>query len=532
MTPDQILAFVLALTSPEPAAPAFPVIAAGGADGRFPVKVAPCPRPLAPLEIEGHNVACGTVSVPEDHAKPDGRRIPLTFMVFKSRSLVPAPDAVVHLHGGPGCGIVENVALTSTYFEGLRARRDVVAFDQRGVDTSSGSETRCFATLADHAGELAAAAKAGGKGAPLPPEVTRACLDELAASGADISKINTEQNARDVQAVMRALGYPVYNAYGLSYGTKLGLEVMRTAPEGLRSVVLDSVAPPHVPTYDTIALPSAESFEAIFDQCAADAGCAAAYPNLKARFWALFSKLAKAPVEGTAGKVDGEALVSLADRRNDYKNQAQGLTGYVPKLVAELDQGVTTTYDAVMQGKLPPRQTPETVLAGLKGLNADSLAFAQTALRLAQQSQIQAEAVKTVLERLETDRAAAAAGTGPTEQFESALAVAAKALPTQQARLAFASDYLRLRTGAPSGNEACHPPPSAATLRPTPAPLCGWISYPSPPEIGDDPRPSPSAPRSSAPSSPRGAGMRSSLALLEMCGLWVWKVSPCLVCSY
>ncbi|MFB1486114.1 MULTISPECIES: alpha/beta fold hydrolase [unclassified Thiocapsa] len=451
MTPDQILAFVLALTSPEPATSAFPVIAAGGADARFPVKAAPCPRPLAPFEIEGKTVACGTVSVPEDHAKPEGRRIPLTFMIFKSRSLVPAPDAVVHLHGGPGIGIVENVALTSTYFEGLRARRDLVAFDQRGVDASAGRETRCLATLADHAGELAAAAKAGGKGAALPPEVTRACLDELAASGADISKINTEQNARDVQAVMRALGYPVYNAYGLSYGTKLGLEVMRTAPEGLRSVVLDSVAPPHVPTYDTIALPSAESFEAIFDQCAADPGCAAAYPNLKVRFWALYSKLTKTPVEGPAGKVDGEALVNLADWRNDYKNQAQGLTGYVPKLVAELEQGVTTTYDAVMQGKLPPPQTPEAALAGLKGLDADSLAFAQTALRLAQQGQIQADAVKTVLERLETDRAAVAAGAGLTEQFESALAVAAKALPTEQARLAFASDYLRLRTGAPTG---------------------------------------------------------------------------------
>ena len=35
MTPDQILAFVLALTSPQPAATAFPVIAAGGADAAF-----------------------------------------------------------------------------------------------------------------------------------------------------------------------------------------------------------------------------------------------------------------------------------------------------------------------------------------------------------------------------------------------------------------------------------------------------------------------------------------------------------------
>jgi len=102
MTPDQIVAFVLALTSPQPAAPACAVIAAGGADSRYPIKATPCRVPWP--------VACGTVAVPEDHAKPDGRRIPLTFMVFKSRSLAPAPDAVVHPHGGPvasretGCG--------------------------------------------------------------------------------------------------------------------------------------------------------------------------------------------------------------------------------------------------------------------------------------------------------------------------------------------------------------------------------------------------------------------------------------------
>ncbi len=454
MTPDQILAFVLALTSPQPAAPAFPVIAAGGADNRYPVKAAPCPRPLAPFEIEGRTVACGTVSVPEDHAKPDGRRIPLTFMIFKSRSLAPATDAVVHLHGGPGAGIVERVALTSTFFEGLRARRDVVAFDQRGVDTSAGAETRCLATLADHTGDLvqglADAAKPGGEAPQLPPAVTRACLDELAASGADLSKINTEQNARDVQAVMRALGYPVFNVYGISYGTKLGLEVMRTAPEGLRAVVLDSVAPPHVPTYDTLALPHAESIEAIFTLCAADAACAAAYPNLKARFWALFSRLSASPITTNGDKIDGNALFMLVASRNSHKLKLQGLTGYIPRLVAELEQGVTTTFDAIVQDKLPPRQTPETALAGLAGLDADSLALAQTALRLAQQGQLQEETVKTVLERLEADRTAVTSGAGLVDAFEAALLAAAKTLPSAQARLAFASDYLRLRTQAPT----------------------------------------------------------------------------------
>jgi hypothetical protein len=58
-----------------------------------------------------------------------------------------------------------------------------------------------------------------------------------------------------------------------------------------------------VPTYDTLALPYAESFEAIFTLCAADAGCAAAYPRLKERFWALYSKLAKSPIPSAGGKI-------------------------------------------------------------------------------------------------------------------------------------------------------------------------------------------------------------------------------------
>jgi hypothetical protein len=64
---------------------------------------------MSPLEIEGKTLICGTVNVPEDHAMPEGRRMDLQFAVYKSRSLVPAADGVVHLHGGPGGGIVDAV---------------------------------------------------------------------------------------------------------------------------------------------------------------------------------------------------------------------------------------------------------------------------------------------------------------------------------------------------------------------------------------------------------------------------------------
>jgi pimeloyl-ACP methyl ester carboxylesterase len=450
MTPDQIVAFVLALTAPLPADPLFPIVAAGGADPRFPVTAAACPRPLAPFEIEGRTVACGKISVPEDHENPEGRRIDLAFMIFKSRSLSPAPDAVVHLHGGPGVGIVARASLTTTFFEHLRTRRDVVAFDQRGVDQSASAGSRCFATLASDPEALVQATQGVGDRVALTRAMTRECLDEIATSGADVTKINTWQNAQDVRAVMATLGYPVYNIYGISYGTKLGQEVMRSAPEGLRSVVLDSVAPVQAPIYDTLALPHAEAIEGIFDACTADAACATAYPDLKARFWALFDTLETQPIRTPEGDIDGDALFAFVDARNSWRSQLQGLTGYVPKVVAELEAGDARTLLGLTSEKIPLRPTPESALAGLAGLDADAMAFAETALRLAMVGQQNDKMVEAMLTRLEADRAAVASGAGLVDEFEAALKAAALDMPDQPARVGFAADYLRLRTGEPT----------------------------------------------------------------------------------
>jgi pimeloyl-ACP methyl ester carboxylesterase len=448
MTPDQILAFVAALVATEPDVSTFPLLRNGGADSRYAVSIVPCAKPVSPLEIEGKTLICGTVNVPEDHATPEGRRMDLKFAVYKSRSLVPAADAVVHLHGGPGGGIVDAVSLTSMFFEKLRARRDIVAFDQRGVD-ASGADTRCVATVAGNVARMVDAAS----GTTLPPEafdaLAKACLTELKANGTDISKINTEQNALDVQAVMRALGYPVYNVYGISYGTKLGLEVMRAAPEGVRSVVLDSVAPPHIPTYDTQVTPHAEAIGSIFTLCAEDAACNAAYPDLKSRFWPALMKLEETPLVGASGPVAAGAVFALIDGRNNWQGR-RGITAYVPLMIHEFELGQTTTWDALQSGSLPPKLTADTVLAGATGLSGDERALAQVALQLSKQSQEMNAAVTVALQQLESDRAASAGGAAIADLFDTELANAAKALPDREDRMAFAGDYLKLRGQPPA----------------------------------------------------------------------------------
>ena len=92
---------------------------------------------LTPDEVEGHTVVYRTVNLPENHDRPEGRRIDLTFMVLKSRSIAPAPDPFVHLRGGPGSGVVRNPVLITRFPGEIRARRHIVAFDQRGVGSSA-----------------------------------------------------------------------------------------------------------------------------------------------------------------------------------------------------------------------------------------------------------------------------------------------------------------------------------------------------------------------------------------------------------
>jgi pimeloyl-ACP methyl ester carboxylesterase len=446
MTPDQIVALVLALISPQPAEPLFPVIAAGGADPRYAVSATPCPEPLAPDEVEGHTVVCGTVNLPENRDQPDGRRIDLTFMVLKAHSLSPAPDPVVYLHGGPGSGVVRNPVLITRFLGEIRARHHIVAFDQRGVGTSAGPDSRCYATVADP-GTLEQAVMGTGDLAALNRQAIRACLTEIAANGADISTINTLQNAYDVRALMQALGFPRYNIFGTSYGTKLAQEVMRSAPGGLRAVIVDSVCPVQVAFYDLMGLPLAENIRSLFDQCAADVACAAAYPDLEARFWALWARLEAAPLPTAQGPLSGRTLSLLLVGRNNYSPTGQKITGYLPRMIAELEAGSTRTYDEIAAGRRGLPVSPETALAGLSGLDADTQGFAEAALRLAQMGRLNEEAVRAALLRLEADRNRTVRGTDLVDVFEAALADAARALPDHPARIAFGSDYLLLRAG-------------------------------------------------------------------------------------
>jgi pimeloyl-ACP methyl ester carboxylesterase len=314
----------------------FATLKAGGADPKVPIGQILCPRPMPANEIEGQTVFCGTVQVPEDHADPGGKQITLKFSILKSWSQYPEPDPVVFLQGGPGGSAISQIPLYAGSFDAFRATRDVVLWDQRSAGLSGGS-VKCYGALAENAALIATT-----PGAAVDPgsatSIVGECLAETEMAGIDIAKYNTTENARDLRTLTRALGYETYNIYGISYGTKLALEAMRVVPEGIRSVVIDGVAPSWLPLYESLALKFSEPIEHLVEQCKADAVCNTTFPRLDEVFIDTLNKAKEGMILHQGKPITVELIYTLIDERNGkYGNQS--MTPFIPAFIYELNRG-------------------------------------------------------------------------------------------------------------------------------------------------------------------------------------------------
>ncbi|MCA9861217.1 MAG: hypothetical protein KC438_15930, partial [Thermomicrobiales bacterium] len=179
---------------------------------------------------------------------------------------------------------------------------------------------------------------------------TRRCVHELTAKGIDLRQYNSVASANDAIALMHALRYPTFNLFGISYGTRLALVMMRDHPNaGIRSVVLDSSFPPEIPGFERFVTEAHEVVMQLFADCRVDPVCNTAYPNLKERFKTLLRATEGTPIAGQDGTtVNGIDLVNVITGISSYTESA----AYIPKMIAELEQGITTTYNAIVSGAI------------------------------------------------------------------------------------------------------------------------------------------------------------------------------------
>jgi pimeloyl-ACP methyl ester carboxylesterase len=183
-------------------------------------------------------------------------------------------------------------------------------------------------------------------------KINARCHAAFTEAGLDPAKFSTTNSAKDLVGLLAALGYGGLNLHGVSYGTRLALEIIRRHPEAnIRSVVLDSPVAPSLDRLATAARAVLDSILRLFEDCANDADCSTAYPNLVERTAALIEQLASQPVTIDDKSIGANELIEqLTDLSNTRAN-------YIPRMIAELETGDPTTYLALLNrevGTPPP----------------------------------------------------------------------------------------------------------------------------------------------------------------------------------
>jgi pimeloyl-ACP methyl ester carboxylesterase len=340
----------------------------------------PCPEGLAKgaafaaagNEVEGKTYSCGVVVVPENHDKPDGRTIELFYLKLHSRTQPAAATPMVYLAGGPGgSGSYELTAnpYLNQNLDRIRQTRDIIAYDQRGTGYSNYLLCAPFESalgiledrdknpeIAETIKDLQDTTSGIGYGA------LRANLCGVGTkllSDVDLTQYNSVSSARDLPVLVKALGYgDGYDLYGTSYGTRLAQDAMREDPQGVRAVVLDGVSGPSIPNNMWSSTKPVAPYVEIFAQCAADAACNEAYPNLADRFGKLLTKLETQPLVldpplvvlpalGVAfppvlKQIDAEFFRNLAKINNIAVGG--GFAAQVPQMIQAAEQGDTDFF--------------------------------------------------------------------------------------------------------------------------------------------------------------------------------------------
>jgi len=247
------------------------------------------------VQPEHGDITCGNLVVYQNREDPSAGTLRLAVSILETPSDDPEPDPIVFLMGGPGGASLDRMPWRAThpFWSRYRATRDIVFYDQRGTGISEPTfcpslnralftdGLRGFSTEVLRQRQLKA---------------VRECRQEMEARGIDLSQYNSVASAHDLDDLRTSLGIASWNVLGISYGTRLGLEALRQTPDGIRSIILDSVLPVDAGYWREEPAAFEASLQRVFDQCAADPACREAFPTLEADTYDLFAQLEERPI--------------------------------------------------------------------------------------------------------------------------------------------------------------------------------------------------------------------------------------------
>lgn len=214
-----------------------------------------CRLPM-PRELAGGS-KCSMLVVP---GRPT-LRLPVVRVGARWRRTGPP---LIVLQGGPG-GTAAPL-LIGLERSALRDGREIVVLEQRGAPAAQPALT---CPPPRHSGVFVTPG--------------RSCGVQLAKQfGGSLNGFDAEHSARDVASLISELGVPKADVYGMSWGSRVALEVLRADPGVVRRAVLDGVVPAQADLFADSAPSLSTALEQLSQACASQPRCRRAHPHLDA----------------------------------------------------------------------------------------------------------------------------------------------------------------------------------------------------------------------------------------------------------
>ena len=217
-------------------------------------------------------VYCRTIQVPVNHLEPTGEQLELSMVKLPAIRSDAALDPVFVLAGGPGQGASDVIAALYPALRKVHQERTLIFLDQRG--TGESGVLQCDISESNTS--------------DIPLEELTTCRAEMTV---DAQWYQSNHLADDTNWVRQKLGYEQINLYGVSYGTRLAMTIMRRHPDSVRSAVLDGVAPFQTPIGGDFGATARQMLEQVLLDCEVDDGCSNAFPELRTEYISVVERL-------------------------------------------------------------------------------------------------------------------------------------------------------------------------------------------------------------------------------------------------
>ena len=179
----------------------------------------------------------------------------------------------------------------------------------------------------------------------LPLDRVTRCVEELEKI-VDLRFHTTSIAMDDLDEVRAALGYDRINVWGGSYGSTAALDYLRRHSDHVTTITAEGVILPGYRAPLPFPYTIQKSMEGLFDRCATDEKCRAAFPRLREEFQAVLDRLGKAPVifTFTTGPPSMKEPVEITLARDMFADFLRRIL-YSPLAIAMMPSAIHSAYN-------------------------------------------------------------------------------------------------------------------------------------------------------------------------------------------